>query len=119
MPAPGLTRALALPLLVLLHLIFSLFSLLLRITQSFARSSATVLQITTPQHVALCLPIRTTRRSGPAFGPGRPGLESKERRALVESIRRAVRWAGEDGVKELSVYSNLGKLADAINQNAS
>jgi hypothetical protein len=119
MPASGLTRALALPLLVLLHLVFSLFSLLLRITQSFAKSSATVLQISTPQHVALCLPFRTIGRSGPTSRPGSLGLESKERRALVESIRRAVRWAGEDGVKELSVYSNLGKLADPLHQNAS
>jgi len=106
MAASGITRALALPLLVTLHLLFSLFSLLLRITQSVSRTGATVHQVVTPYHVALCLPTRSLRR--PTHGL--QALDTKERRALVESIRRAVKWAGEDGVRELSVYTNLGEL---------
>lgn len=106
MPAFGITRVLALPLLVLLHLLFSLFSLLLRITQSVTKSGTPVQQVMVPYHIALCLPAKLSRK-----GLQRPvATEFKERQALVESIRRAVKWAGEDGVRELSVYSNLGQL---------
>lgn len=36
-------------------------------------------------------------------------MNEQERRALVESLKRVVRWAIEDGVRELSAYSDLGE----------
>lgn len=108
--AGALLRGLAWPLLLLLHLAFSVFSLLLRITESFShpeptsRTSASV-SPTVPHHVALCLPSRksgTRRRNGTREN-------EQERKALVETLKRAVRWSIQDGVRELSVYSNIGK----------
>jgi hypothetical protein len=97
-----LTRLVALPLLVLLHLLFSLISLVLRITQSIFKTGTVIRRASVPRHIALSLPSRS-RKIGE-----RSANSLKERRALLETLKRTVRWAGEDGVRELSVYTDLG-----------
>lgn len=101
-------RVVALPLLVLLHLVFSLFSLVLRITQSVSKTGAVIRQVSAPRHVALSLPSSSHRRAGRARE--KLSVTLRERRALLETLKRTVRWAGEDGVKELSVYTDLGRF---------
>lgn len=95
-------RTLALPLLVLLHLLFTLFSLLLRVNEAFSTAEPKVRRAVIPQHVALCLPSRLAQRRR------RGSRYEAQRRALVETLKRAARWAVEDGVREVSVYSDLG-----------
>jgi hypothetical protein len=103
----SIKRVVALPLLVLLHLLFSLISLVLRVTQSVSRTSFVKRQISVPRHVALALPSSVVRA-----GRRTPHVSKtlKERRALLETLKRTVRWAGEDGVRELSVYTDLGMI---------
>jgi small-conductance mechanosensitive channel len=103
----AISRAVALPLLVLLHLLFSLFSLALRITQSVSRTGAVIRQVSVPRHIALSLP-SSSHRKGASHVRAKPAVRLRERRALLETLKRTVRWAGEDGVKELSVYTDLG-----------
>jgi small-conductance mechanosensitive channel len=103
----AISRAVTLPLLVLLHLLFSLFSLALRITQSVSKTGAVIRQVSVPRHIALSLPSSSHRRGTNRIRE-KPGARLRERRALLETLKRAVRWAGEDGVTELSVYTDLG-----------
>jgi hypothetical protein len=98
----AVTRVVALPLLVLLHLVFSLVSLLLRVSQSVLNRGTVIRRGSTPRHIALSLPCRSKK-----IGE-RSANSLKERRALLETLKRTVRWAGEDGVRELSVYTDLG-----------
>ena len=98
----AVTRVVALPLLVLLHLVFSLVSLVLRVSQSVLRRGTVIRRGSNPRHIALSLPSRS-RKIGE-----RSANSLKERRALLETLKRTVRWAGEDGVRELSVYTDLG-----------
>ena len=62
---------------------------------------------TCPKHIALVL--------APREEDGRH-VSSKEkaveRRAVVESIRRVVQWAGEEGVEEISVWDETGACAN-------
>ena len=99
------TRLVALPLLVLLHLLFSLISLVLRITQSIFKTGTIIRRGAVPRHIALSLPSRSRKKGE------RSANSLRERRALLETLKRAVRWAGEDGVRELSVYTDLGMSA--------
>lgn len=105
---PGrILRAVTWPLLLLLHVAFAVFSLLLRITESFSHSETVSRAPSIPHHVALCLPSRQlSRRRNGRYSMAR-GNE-QERRALVETLKRTARWAVQDGVRELSVYSDLG-----------
>jgi hypothetical protein len=96
------TRVVALPLLVLLHLVFSLVSLVLRVSQSVLNRGTVIRRGSTPRHIGLSLPSRSKK-----IGE-RSANSLKERRALLETLKRTVRWAGEDGVRELSVYTDLG-----------
>ena len=98
----AVTRVVALPLLVLLHLVFSLISLVLRVSQSVLNRGTVIRRGSVPRHIALSLPSRS-RKIGE-----RSANSLKERRALLETLKRTVRWAGEDGVRELSVYTDLG-----------
>jgi hypothetical protein len=98
----AVTRVVALPLLVLLHLVFSLVSLVLRVSQSVLNRGTVIRRGSTPRHIALSLPSRSKK-----IGE-RSANSLKERRALLETLKRTVRWAGEDGVRELSVYTDLG-----------
>lgn len=111
---PGvIVRAAAWPLLVLLHLSFTLFSLLLRISESFARPLSNNQRTTIPHHVALCLPSNNSGSHNRSQARVRSTkISEQERRALVETLRRAVRWAIEDGIRELSVYSDLGQYLE-------
>ena len=102
-------RVVALPLLVLLHVVFSLFSLVLRITQSVSKTGAIIRQVPAPRHVALSLPSSSHRR-GTGRAREKLSVTLRERRALLETLKRTVRWAGEDGIKELSVYTDLGRF---------
>lgn len=82
------------PLLVLLHVIFTASSVVLRVVQAQPKSDAELTK-DAPDHVALILV------------PGQLGLhESTER--YVESVRRAVLWAAEWGVKTLTVWDDQG-----------
>jgi hypothetical protein len=101
----AISRAVALPFLVLLHLLFSLFSLVLRITQSVSKTGAVIRQVSVPRHISLP---SSHHRKGISRAKAKPAVLLRERRALLDTLKRTVRWAGEDGVKELSVYTDLG-----------
>lgn len=110
----------AFPLFILLHILFTLSSFLLRLTQSFhnphppspapAPASVTDVdkEVDPPKHVALSFPSSIRRRVG-GIGSNRPRLRESERRALIESLRRVAQWAAEEGVEEVSAYSDLGE----------
>ena len=94
----------SLPLLLFLHLIFTLSSLFLRFFQLFPPPShdptLTSRRVLPPRHIALVLSYPSSPKSlTHAF---------EARRALVESVSRAVRWAGEEGVEEMSIWDGRG-----------
>jgi hypothetical protein len=57
----AVTRVVALPLLVLLHLVFSLVSLVLRVSQSVLNRGTVIRRGSTPRHIALSLPSRSKK----------------------------------------------------------
>ncbi|ORY31959.1 hypothetical protein BCR39DRAFT_524797, partial [Naematelia encephala] len=94
----------ALPLLFLLHILFTLLSLLLRTYQLLTspRPLKTPASFQRPiRHIAVVL---------------RPSTSSydvkvrQETLALKESVKRVVRWASEMGVSEVSVFDGKGLL---------
>ncbi|WVO12725.1 hypothetical protein L204_100333 [Cryptococcus depauperatus] len=105
-----LSRILArigIPLLVFLHVIFSLFSLSLRIFQAFTTPTSQTVDIEhvqPPQHVGLVL-VPSNRR-----GEAR----KKERDGLVESVKRTVEWASARGIKEISVWDGQGLIQSVL-----
>jgi hypothetical protein len=108
----------ALPLLYLLHAIFTLASLVLRLYEALTSSpSAPTRDSTPPKRVALVL--STTphappcRRVNSSYGRS---LRRKEalRRAAVGSVLRAVRWAAAEGVEVVSVYEPSGQSAGLL-----
>jgi hypothetical protein len=106
-------KLLSYPFFILLHILFTLSSLLLRFTQSFhnphpptpapsrSRGISEVERLP-PKHVALSL-VSSSAASGSSKQRGR------ERIALAESLIRVMRWAGNEGVQEVSVYTDLGE----------
>lgn len=117
MPRPTLRLLLlpiSYPLFVLLHLIFCVFSLLLRIYQALTTplsSTIDIEHVPPPKHIGLVL-VPTMRSAGSARGRAN-GMSGKERRkrereGLVESVRRVVEWAGERDVAEVSVWDGQG-----------
>ena len=88
---------LCLPLLVLLHVAFVLSSLALRLSELFFKAPAAPSRNTDPpRHVAFVFK-SSSRLSGAENG-----------RRLVESSQRAVRWAAQSGVRDLSIYTGQG-----------
>ncbi|WVO23666.1 uncharacterized protein IAS62_005021 [Cryptococcus decagattii] len=117
MPRPTLRLLLlpiSYPLFVLLHLIFCVFSLLLRIYQALTTplsSTIDIEHVPPPKHIGLVL-VSTMRSAGGVRGRA-SGMSGKERRkrereGLVESVRRVVEWAGERDVAEVSVWDGQG-----------
>ena len=124
------------PLLALLHLVFILFSLLVRVFEALQKPTAVSPTKAAPRHVGLVLlsdssphrvrsPIQRrlyrstvvryiwaglvatgwlTRRSR-----RRPDAE----KAVLESIHRAILWAGSSGVSELSIFDDNGESSKA------
>jgi hypothetical protein len=103
---------LLLPVLLILHVVFSLASLTVRIieaTQTRVRHNGNMNTAARaqalrgpPSHIALVLV------------PSR-GRQKQQEAALVESVRRAVEWAGESGVQELSVWDGQGEFCQMLN----
>ena len=101
----------SLPLLIALHIIFTLSSILLRLFQALAPSPAHTFatsQIDPPGHLALVLAPSHLSSSRPSTRTSISDGISEERDALVESVRRAVKWAGEEGIRELSIWDGQG-----------
>ena len=93
----------SLPLLALLHLLFTTSSLLLRLYELLQtpppRPSSRAKVKPPPKHVALALQPRT----------GTEEAVSASASVSLESVRSAVRWAGAKGVGELSVWDGCGQ----------
>jgi len=107
---------LSLPLFILLHVLFTVSSLALRLYESLSQPSPRARPPRNqarrpPRHVALVL------SHPPPLPPRGWSLDIKrfteERKALIESVRRAVQWAGEEGVVEMSVYDGQGMLSES------
>lgn len=102
------------PLFILLHLTFSVFSLLLRIYQALTTplsSTIDIEHVLPPKHIGLVL-VPNLRSGGGVRGRA-GGVSGKERRkrereGLVVSVRKVVEWAGERGVAEVSVWDGQG-----------
>ncbi|WVR03330.1 hypothetical protein IAU60_000321 [Kwoniella sp. DSM 27419] len=111
----------AYPLFILLHLSFVLFSLLLRTCEAFSdplrsaddddsdevtqkSSDTNGQQLKPPRHLGLVLV--------PSASHGT--AKRNERAALVESVRRAVAWADERGIPEVSVWDGHGLTQSAL-----
>lgn len=91
----SLLRFLLSPFLVLLHVIFTLSSIVLRALQTRPDSPRDLTQ-PAPEHVALIL----------VDDGGEPHQLIVER--WVESVRRAILWAAEWGVRDLTVWDTAG-----------
>ncbi|RSH90575.1 hypothetical protein EHS25_001180 [Saitozyma podzolica] len=108
-----------LPLLLLLHVVFTLSSLLLRLYEALTTSSTLPPRtFVPPKHVALSLPAsvpvttvrgrsRTETQSAAAV---RRRKELELERAAVGSVLRAARWAVREGVETVSVHESSGVL---------
>ena len=106
---------LAYPLFALLHLLFTITSLAVRIGESLTSSRTIARAAKAPRHIALVL----SDRSHPKYnGAKRRSRDAGpvERRAVVESIRRAVEWADYEGVQELSVWDDHGMFVNTVNR---
>ncbi|KAL7418902.1 hypothetical protein Q5752_006586 [Cryptotrichosporon argae] len=89
------------PLLVLLHLAFTLSSLLYRLVQTLRRRPpAARPSVPPPRHVAVSFALPPRARGG--------ALSGAEEERLVECVRGAMRGAAEWGVDELSVWDVAG-----------
>lgn len=98
----------AYPILALLHLLFTITSLIVRIGESLTSSRTLARAAKPPGHIALVLSDRSdveTTRSTRTKRDENAG----ERRAVVESIRRVVEWADYAGTDEVSVWDRRGK----------
>lgn len=123
-------RFLAFPLFIILHLTFSISSLLLRTYQALTTSQSVVHEYEPipdngalvnpndhsrpPKHLGLVLvPLRSgSGGGGSRRGVGRGvGSGKREKDALVESVLRAVEWGGERGIKEISIWDGQGGSA--------
>ncbi|OWZ29521.1 hypothetical protein C356_06123 [Cryptococcus neoformans c45] len=108
------------PLFILLHLTFSVFSLLLRIYQALTTplsSTIDIEHVLPPKHIGLVL-VPNLRSGGGVRGRA-GGVSGKERRkrereGLVVSVRKVVEWAGERGVAEVSVWDGQGLTQSAL-----
>ncbi|GMK59105.1 hypothetical protein CspeluHIS016_0701200 [Cutaneotrichosporon spelunceum] len=89
----ALLRFLLTPLLILLHVIFTLSSITLRVFQTRADNPRELTK-RPPSHVALIL-----------VDGGDPEIMAAR---FVESVRRAILWAAEWGVRDLSVWDTAG-----------
>jgi hypothetical protein len=95
---------LALPLLYLLHLIFTLSSLILRLYQSIFGSQheeRSTKPIKQPRHVALVLAASSYSST--------PDGRKAQQMAWLHSIERVEKLAMEEGVSSLSVWDNHGE----------
>jgi hypothetical protein len=111
-----------LPLLLLLHVVFTLSSLLLRLYEALTTSSTLPPRtFVPPKHVALSLPAsvpvttgrgrsRTETQSAAAV---RRRKELELERAAVGSVLRAARWAVREGVETVSVHESSGGYPDS------
>ena len=101
-PAYRLRDVLFIPVLFLLHLLFTISSLFLRIYEAITDRPDTSTPVKTtspPRHVALVLAGSASgNKARPAAGRG----------AVIESVRRVVNLAGSEGVTELSVWDANG-----------
>jgi undecaprenyl pyrophosphate synthase len=95
----------ALPLIVLLHLIFTLSSLLVRIAEGLQRQDSLSTVVKPPRHVAVVFSVapNSSKRALTAV------RSTHQRKALVESVQRLVAWASEAGTTELSVWDGQGQ----------
>jgi hypothetical protein len=89
----SLFRFLLTPLLILLHVVFTLSSITLRVFQTRSDSPRELTK-PPPKHVAIIL-----------VDGGDPQLMAAR---FVESVRRAILWAAEWGVQDLSVWDTAG-----------
>ncbi|CAD6571026.1 MAG: hypothetical protein TREMPRED_000106 [Tremellales sp. Tagirdzhanova-0007] len=92
---------------------FTLSSILLRLFQSLAPNQAHTFsssQVDPPRHLALVLAPSQPLSSRYPTKSKILNATANERDALVESIRRAVQWAGEEGIRELSIWDGQGLL---------
>jgi hypothetical protein len=109
---PSLSHVFLLPLLIVLHVLFIASSLTLRIYQHFQQPPPPTKPTNPPKHVALVLAPSTPSASSPLTSSTSNLSKSQsgsrrwvaEKKALVESVKRAIRWAGDEGVKELSIW---------------
>lgn len=115
----------ALPLFFLLHLIFTLSSLFLRVYElltasdgdataddlSATPSSLARRETSPPKHVGMVIlsPNTPSRNRGRVEATRRP--IAGERSRMVECVLNLVELAAEEGVKELSVYERTGEHA--------
>ncbi|KAK8845338.1 hypothetical protein IAR55_006051 [Kwoniella newhampshirensis] len=127
----SIIRFLALPLFILLHLIFIISSLFLRTYQALTAplpSGSFLLNeydpsgpsrtqsprkdtCQAPKHLGLVL-APSTRRSGQALALRGKGRREKD--AIVESILRAVEWGGERGIAEISIWDGQGLIQSLL-----
>ncbi|WVQ81004.1 hypothetical protein IAT38_003111 [Cryptococcus sp. DSM 104549] len=104
-----LLRTLALPLFALLHVLFTLLSLLLRTYQALTTplAEADTPLNAPPKHIGLVL-VPTVQAKG------KGGRWRTERERLVESLKEVVGWAAERGVQEVSVWDGQGLTQSAL-----
>lgn len=97
----------ALPLIVLLHLLFTLSSFLVRIAEGLQRQEPPSAATKPARHIALVLstPPNAVKRSTSV------ARDAQRRRAVVESVQRLVAWASEVGTTELSIWDGHGESA--------
>lgn len=93
------------PILLLLHLIFTLSSLIVRLAESLSSPSLGSSANSPPRHLAIVLAHsrHNGRRSADSHG------QFLEKRAIVESVKRLIERAGEEGVGEVSVWDRQGE----------
>lgn len=82
------------PVLILLHVFFTISSVVLRVVQGQPKLQTEIAKVA-PSHVALILV------------PGKLGYRVTNER-YIESVRRAVLWAAEWGVSTLTVWDDQG-----------
>lgn len=94
----------AIPLLIILHLLFTLTSLILRLFESLHQPQPIRQNPLPPKHVAIVLASKLSVK-----GEERVREDVHVNGAVVETIRRCVEWAAEEGVAELSVWNKDGQ----------
>jgi len=94
----------AIPLIFILHLLFTLASLVVRIAEGLRRREALSSAVKPPRHIAVVLSTAPNAEKKAAS----IARDLQRRRAIVESIQRLVAWASEAGTTELSIWDGQG-----------
>lgn len=98
----------AIPLLALLHALFILTSLVVRVFECLRSPQPPRRDGRPPRHVAIVLTSHNTFDQTTSLKH-----QARLQFAVVESVRRCIEWAAEGGIAEISVWNKDGMLAIA------